>query len=367
MLGTVSGTVAAGTSSRSAMMSHSPGRPSNGRATYAGAAPPRGAVARLVALARSAGAGLARTDLPFDGSGVTGFGAGLLGHAVRLSNGSAHRSGDGRSWSPDGGRGVVRSAPSPRPLTVRARHGHTSCSESVMLGRFTNPHLGPLEASMESTLRSVRPLAQSPALRCRRRPAGHLRPRRRAARAATRRPSHPPALPSPVRPRPGPPARCLRRRRQGHPRRARLARQVVDPERDAPAPPASGACGWTKAPAPGGPTTPPTPPTTHRLPPTTPPTTNPPATGQKKVVGYFTEWGVYDRNYDVKNIDTSGSASQADAHRLRLRQRRRTARAPSVTPMRPTTSSTPLRRASTASPTPGTPAPCAATSTSCAS
>ncbi len=29
-----------------------------------------------------------------------------------------------------------------------------------------------------------------------------------------------------------------------------------------------------------------------------------------KVVGYFTEWGVYGRNYHVKNIETSGSASK---------------------------------------------------------
>ncbi|GGO50891.1 glycoside hydrolase family 18 protein [Streptomyces lasiicapitis] len=29
-----------------------------------------------------------------------------------------------------------------------------------------------------------------------------------------------------------------------------------------------------------------------------------------RVVGYFTEWGVYDRNYHVKNIDTSGSGSK---------------------------------------------------------
>ncbi|MFD9816675.1 glycoside hydrolase family 18 protein [Streptomyces sp. NPDC059080] len=29
-----------------------------------------------------------------------------------------------------------------------------------------------------------------------------------------------------------------------------------------------------------------------------------------KVVGYFTNWGVYDRNYHVKNIETSGSADQ---------------------------------------------------------
>ncbi|ATY10792.1 chitinase [Amycolatopsis sp. AA4] len=29
-----------------------------------------------------------------------------------------------------------------------------------------------------------------------------------------------------------------------------------------------------------------------------------------KVVGYFTDWGVYDRNYHVKNIETSGSANK---------------------------------------------------------
>ncbi len=32
--------------------------------------------------------------------------------------------------------------------------------------------------------------------------------------------------------------------------------------------------------------------------------------GGKKVVGYFAEWGVYGRNYHVKNIATSGSAAQ---------------------------------------------------------
>ncbi|MFC8620569.1 glycosyl hydrolase family 18 protein [Micromonospora purpureochromogenes] len=57
-------------------------------------------------------------------------------------------------------------------------------------------------------------------------------------------------------------------------------------------------------------TTPPTttPPTTP--PPTTPPPTTPPPTGGKKVVGYFAEWGVYGRNYHVKNIHTSGSAAK---------------------------------------------------------
>ncbi|MYW47451.1 glycosyl hydrolase family 18 protein, partial [Streptomyces sp. SID161] len=29
-----------------------------------------------------------------------------------------------------------------------------------------------------------------------------------------------------------------------------------------------------------------------------------------KVVGYFTEWGTYDRKYYVKNIETSGSAAK---------------------------------------------------------
>ena len=88
--------------------------------------------------------------------------------------------------------------------------------------------------------------------------------------------------------------------------------------------------------------------------------------GGKKLVGYFAEWGVYGRNYHVKNIETSGSAVEADPHQLRVRQRHR----------RPVRDRRLLRRlrqgvhrgraASTASPTPGT-SRCAATSTSCAS
>jgi chitinase len=35
-----------------------------------------------------------------------------------------------------------------------------------------------------------------------------------------------------------------------------------------------------------------------------------PSAGGKKVVGYFAEWGVYGRNYHVKNIETSGSAAK---------------------------------------------------------
>ncbi|MHC9011507.1 glycosyl hydrolase family 18 protein [Stenotrophomonas rhizophila] len=32
--------------------------------------------------------------------------------------------------------------------------------------------------------------------------------------------------------------------------------------------------------------------------------------GTKRVIGYFTQWGIYGRNYQVKNIDTSGSAAK---------------------------------------------------------
>ena len=32
--------------------------------------------------------------------------------------------------------------------------------------------------------------------------------------------------------------------------------------------------------------------------------------GNKRVIGYFTQWGIYGRNYRVKNIDTSGSAAK---------------------------------------------------------
>ncbi|GAA1856026.1 glycosyl hydrolase family 18 protein [Asanoa iriomotensis] len=56
----------------------------------------------------------------------------------------------------------------------------------------------------------------------------------------------------------------------------------------------------------GNPTSTPTNPPTSN--PTNPPT-NPP-TGGKKLIGYFAEWGVYARNYHVKNIHTSGSAAK---------------------------------------------------------
>jgi chitinase len=46
-------------------------------------------------------------------------------------------------------------------------------------------------------------------------------------------------------------------------------------------------------------------------PPTTPPTSPPSQTpGGKSVVGYFAEWGVYGRQYFVKNLVTSGSAAK---------------------------------------------------------
>ncbi|ENO12738.1 PKD domain-containing protein [Marinobacter nanhaiticus D15-8W] len=38
--------------------------------------------------------------------------------------------------------------------------------------------------------------------------------------------------------------------------------------------------------------------------------TDPPSTGDKKIIGYFTNWGVYGRDYHVKDIVTSGSADK---------------------------------------------------------
>jgi chitinase len=79
-------------------------------------------------------------------------------------------------------------------------------------------------------------------------------------------------------------------------------------------------CKINGAPCAGGGTPPPPPPTTAppttqpptNPPPTTAPPTNPPPPGPagKKIVGYFAEWGVYGRNYHVKNIVTSGSAAK---------------------------------------------------------
>jgi chitinase len=68
----------------------------------------------------------------------------------------------------------------------------------------------------------------------------------------------------------------------------------------------NGACAGGTAP-----TTPPASPTTRppTTPPTTPPTQNPGGSG-KNVVGYFAEWGVYQRAYFVKNLVSSGSAAK---------------------------------------------------------
>lgn len=57
----------------------------------------------------------------------------------------------------------------------------------------------------------------------------------------------------------------------------------------------------------GGPTSTPPPTSTPAGPTPTPlPTIQPP--GGKEIVAYFTQWGIYSRNYHVKNIVTSGSA-----------------------------------------------------------
>lgn len=58
------------------------------------------------------------------------------------------------------------------------------------------------------------------------------------------------------------------------------------------------------------PTPTPTPTPTASPTPTPTPTTTTPPPGGAKLVGYFAEWGVYGRNYHVKNIETSGSASK---------------------------------------------------------
>ncbi|HEY0739377.1 MAG TPA: glycosyl hydrolase family 18 protein [Herpetosiphonaceae bacterium] len=54
----------------------------------------------------------------------------------------------------------------------------------------------------------------------------------------------------------------------------------------------------------------PAPPTATPRPGTPTPTASPPPPGGRKIIGYFTQWGVYGRNYHVKNIHTSGSAAK---------------------------------------------------------
>jgi chitinase len=58
------------------------------------------------------------------------------------------------------------------------------------------------------------------------------------------------------------------------------------------------------------PTNPPGPTNTPTRTPTRTPTCSGSCGGGTKVLGYFVEWGVYTRNYHVKNIATSGSASK---------------------------------------------------------
>ncbi|CAM5536951.1 hypothetical protein SMICM304S_02862 [Streptomyces microflavus] len=46
-----------------------------------------------------------------------------------------------------------------------------------------------------------------------------------------------------------------------------------------------------------------------------------PTAAGDKVIGYFTNWGTYDRNYHVKNIETSGSADKLTHINYALRRR----------------------------------------------
>ncbi|MFD8493679.1 glycosyl hydrolase family 18 protein [Amycolatopsis sp. NPDC059657] len=73
-----------------------------------------------------------------------------------------------------------------------------------------------------------------------------------------------------------------------------------------------GSCdgGSTPTTTPTTPTSPSTSTSTTPTTPTTPTTSNPPDPGGYKNVGYFVQWGIYGRNYHVKNIETSGSANK---------------------------------------------------------
>lgn len=64
----------------------------------------------------------------------------------------------------------------------------------------------------------------------------------------------------------------------------------------------------TRTPTPGGATATPT--ATPTRTPTPGATATPPPSGGSVIVGYFVQWGVYARNYHVKNIVTSGSAAK---------------------------------------------------------
>jgi chitinase len=43
--------------------------------------------------------------------------------------------------------------------------------------------------------------------------------------------------------------------------------------------------------------------------PTPTPTPAPSPSGAREIGGYFAQWGIYDRNYKLKDVDTTGSAS----------------------------------------------------------
>ena len=49
------------------------------------------------------------------------------------------------------------------------------------------------------------------------------------------------------------------------------------------------------------------------IPPRIPPKTIHSQTGPQRNVAYFTQWGIYVRNYNVKDLDTSGAASKLTA------------------------------------------------------
>ena len=67
----------------------------------------------------------------------------------------------------------------------------------------------------------------------------------------------------------------------------------------------------TNTPAPTDPPVTPTPTDPGVTPtPVTPTPTPPPGASEQRVIGYFVDWGIYGRNYLVKNIKTSGSAAK---------------------------------------------------------
>jgi chitinase len=72
-------------------------------------------------------------------------------------------------------------------------------------------------------------------------------------------------------------------------------------------PPASPSASPSRSTAPS---TSPSPSTIPSSSPSPSPTTSTPPPGGKKLMGYFVDWGVYARNYHVKNIQTSGSANK---------------------------------------------------------